>query len=186
MKKLIFALVPLLLLSCDNKPVSTSESTNSGIDSIEPSISTATTTTSISKSSKTELKLPSTYTLQRVLNGINYPSFTIEFANKVDCLVKWSLDGTGYMSHQTYSIKYDQNILYDAIWDMVYFKPNLMEGDVDVPSFFSLCEWKYFSKTYNGMCFVTPGLLPGVDENDSICETCDSPGKMIYDFVLVE
>ncbi len=86
--------MPLLLLSCGNKPVSTSESTNSDIDSTEPSISTATTTTSISTSSKAELKLPSTYTLQRVLNGINYPSFTIEFVNKVDCLVKWSLDGT--------------------------------------------------------------------------------------------
>ena len=128
MKKLIIALVPLLLLSCGNKPVSTSESTNSDIDSTEPSISTVTTTTSISTSSKAELRLPSTYSLQRVLNGINYPSFTIEFVNKADCLVKWSLDGTEYMSHQTYSIKYDQNILYDAIWDMVYFKPNLMEG----------------------------------------------------------
>lgn len=186
MKKLITALVPLLLLSCGNKPVSTSESTNSDIDSTEPSISTATTTTSISTSSKAELKLPSTYTLQRVVNGINYPSFTIEFVNKVDCLVKWSLDGTEYMSHQTYSIKYDQNILYDAIWDMVYFKPNLIEGDVGVPNFFSLCEWKYFSEAYSGMCFVTPGILSGVDENGSICETCDSPGKMIYDFVLVE
>ena len=186
MKKLIFALVPLLLLSCGNKSVSTSESITDTNDSTEPSISTVTTTTFISTSSKAELKLPSTYTLQRVLNGINYSPFTIEFVNEVDCLVKWSLDGSEYMSHQTYSIKYDQNILYDAIWDMVYFKPNLMEGDADVPDFFSLCEWKYFSATYSGMCFVTPGLLPGVDENGSICESCDSPGKMIYDFVLVE
>ena len=186
MKKLIIALVPFLLLSCCSKPTSISESTNGDIDSTEPSISTATTTTSISTSSKTELRLPSTYTLQRVVNETNYPSFTIEFVNKVDCLVKWSLDGTEFSSHQTYSIKYDQNILYDAIWDMVYFKPNLMEGDVDAPDFFSLCEWKYFSETYNGMCFVTPGLLPGVDENGSICETCDSPGKMIYDFALAE
>ena len=71
MKKLIIALVPFLLLSCCSKPVSTSESTNSDIDSIEPSISTVTSTTSISTSSKAELKLPSTYTLQRVVNGIN-------------------------------------------------------------------------------------------------------------------
>ncbi|MCI6216510.1 MAG: hypothetical protein MR659_05480 [Mollicutes bacterium] len=91
-------------MSCCSKPVSTSKSTNSDIDSTEPSISTATTTTSISTSSKAELRLPSTYTLQRVVNETNYPSFTIEFVNKVDCLVKWSLDGTEFSSHQTYSI----------------------------------------------------------------------------------
>ena len=80
--------MPLLLLSCGNKPTSISESTNGDIDSIEPSISTVTSTTSISTSSKAELKLPSTYTLQRVVNGTNYPSFTIEFVNKVGLLGK--------------------------------------------------------------------------------------------------
>ncbi len=116
MKKLIFALVPLLLLSCGVKPTSTSESTTD-VDSTKLSVSTTETSTSTSTSEKFKLKYPSTYSLVKSKNGQTFDECSIEITSIVNCVVRWKIEETDYIAHLIYTIELSKKVMYNLSWD---------------------------------------------------------------------
>lgn len=181
MKKLIFALVPLLLLSCGIKPTSTSES-STDVDSTKSSVSTSETSTSTSTPDKFKLKYPSTFSLVSSQYGIEYSDCSIEFTSVTDCLIRWKEGDLNKTSHLIYTIEFDKNILYSFVWDQVSFTEAKQEGDAEVPSFLFECEYRYFSSDYKGLHFETAGLMGSEDESGSQIIL----GKMVYDFTILE
>lgn len=182
MKKLIFTLVPLLLLSCGNKSVSTSESSMETNDSTEPNISIIETSTSTSTSEKFKLKYPSTFSLVSSQYGIEYSNCSIEFTSVVDCAIRWKEGSLNKTSHLIYTIEFDKNILYSFTWDQISFTEAKQEGDNETPSFLFECEYRYFSSDYKELHFETAGLMGSEDENGSQIIL----GKMVYDFTILE
>ncbi len=182
MKKLIFSLIPLLLLSCGIKPTSTSESSMETNDSTEPNISTTETSTSTSTSEKFKLKYPSSFSLVRSQYGKEYSNCSIEFTSVTDCLIRWKEGDLNKTSHMIYTIEFDKNILYSFIWDQISFTEAKQEGDSEVPSFLFECEYRYFSSDYKELHFETAGLMGSEDENGSQIIL----GKMVYDFAILE
>ncbi len=181
MKKLIFVLVPLLLLSCGNKPTSTSES-STDVDSTKSSVSTSETSTSTSTPDKFKLKHPSTYSLVKSKNGQTFDECSIEFTSIVNCLVRWKIEETDYVSHLIYTIELSKNVMYNLSWDQVSFTEALEEGDSKAPRFLFDCEYRYFSSDYSGM---------GFEDSDSTCSEDESGNHIViaraaYAFQLVE
>ncbi len=124
----MFALVPLLLLSCGNKSVSTSESSMETNDSTEPNISTTEISSSASTSEKFKLKYPSTFSLVSSQYGIEYSDCSIEFTSVVDCAIRWKEGSLNKTSHLIYTIEFDKNILYSFTWDQISFTEAKQEG----------------------------------------------------------
>lgn len=182
MKKFMFALVPLLLLSCGNKSVSTSESSMETNDSTEPNISTTEISSSASTSEKFKLKYPSTFLLVSSQYGIEYSDCSIEFTSVVDCAIRWKEGSLNKTSHLIYTIEFDKNILYSFTWDQISFTEAKQEGNSKTPSFLFECEYRYFSSDYKELHFETAGLMGSEDENGSQIIL----GKMVYDFTILE
>lgn len=182
MKKFMFALVPLLLLSCGNKSVSTNESSMETNDSTEPNISTTEISSSASTSEKFKLKYPSTFLLVSSQYGIEYSDCSIEFTSVVDFAIRWKEGSLNKTSHLIYTIEFDKNILYSFTWDQISFTEAKQEGNSETPSFLFECEYRYFSSDYKELHFETAGLMGSEDENGSQIIL----GKMVYDFTILE
>lgn len=174
--------MPLLLLSCGNKSVSTSESSMETNDSTEPNISTTEISSSASTSEKFKLKYPSTFLLVSSQYGIEYSDCSIEFTSVVDCAIRWKEGSLNKTSHLIYTIEFDKNILYSFTWDQISFTEAKQEGNSETPSFLFECEYRYFSSDYKELHFETAGLMGSEDENGSQIIL----GKMAYDFTILE
>ena len=173
MRKTVLLLLPLLA-SCTATPAP-SNTASSDDTSIE-------TTDSISSSEQKPQAISATYSLSRVMLGINYPFFEIVFGEDGRCLLHWSLDGEEFTSHQKYSIQYDQNIIFSFLWDTVTFTDDLVEGDSPMPESLACLEYKYFNTKHSTLSFESMGGAVSFDEDGSVYEL----GYTSYDFSLVK
>lgn len=177
MRKTVLLLLPLLA-SCTATPTPSSAAFSDDT-SDDTSIET---TDSISSSEQKPQAISATYSLSRVMLGINYPFFEIVFGEDGRCLFHWFLDGEEFTSHQKYSIQYDQNIIFSFVWDTVTFTDDLVEGDSPMPESLAGCEYKYFNSKHSTLSFESAGAAVSFDEYGSVYTL----GKLSYDFSLVK
>lgn len=162
MRKKYLPLIALIVVSCEktNIPIDSSESVSSQINQ------------------KTPLGV---YVLDRSHNGIDFDWATIEFNDGAKCVFKWSVDSRPFISHQTYVIEYNQNILFDFIWDTVSFAPSLEKGDSEAPSSLVNNDYRFFRKgNYSSLYFQSAGPVIAFDEDGEAYEV----GYEFYAFEL--